>query len=251
MKHLTQDDLVLHYYGETGRSAAHHLAECSQCRAEFQELSRVLAAIRAPEAPPRSTEYGAQVWHNLRPHLPEKAAASSWWLMPRRWAAMATVAALIVAAFLAGRYAERVRPQNPTVAAKTASPEGVLLVALGDHLDRSEMLLVEIAHAESPKDLDVTVERRHADDLLAANRLYRQTAMRVGDTATVAVLDDLERVLLQLAHAPDDPAALEQLQRQIEAKGLLFKVRVVQLNVKDEVKDRLPGVNPSQSRPTI
>lgn len=251
MKHLTQDDLVLHYYGEARRSAAHHLAECSQCREEFQELSRVLAAIRAPQTPPRAAEYGAQVWHNLRPHLPEKAPASSWWLAPRRWAAMAAVAALVIAAFLAGRYAERVRPQNPTEAVKAASPEGVLLVALGDHLDRSEMLLVEIAHADSPQDLDVNLERRHADDLLAANRLYRQTAQRVGDKATVAVLDDLERVLLQLAHAPDDPASLEQLQRQINAGGLLFKVRVVQLNVKDEVKDRLPGVNPSQTRPTI
>ena len=248
MKHLTQDTLILHYYGESGRSAARHLADCPQCRQEFQELSRMLAAIRAPQAPPRAADYGAQVWRNLRPHLPEPAPANAWWRIPQRWAVVGAVAALVIAAFLAGRYAGHVTPPAPAQAS-AATPQKVLLVALGDHLDRSEMLLIEVAHAQSPQDLDVNVERRHADDLLAANRLYRQTAQRVGDTATVAVLDDLERVLLQLAHAPDDPATLEQLRRQIEAGGLLFKVRVVQLNVKDEVKDSI--TSPSPSRPTI
>jgi plasmid stabilization system protein ParE len=113
------------------------------------------------------------------------------------------------------------------------------------------MLLVEVAHADSPQDL--SGERQRALDLVAANRLYRQTAERVGDTGTVAVLDQLERVLLELAHQPESatPADLRELRRQIESGGLLFKVRVVQLNVKDEMKDQIPDVNSSQARPTI
>lgn len=251
MSHLTPDELILHYYGESGQATTQHLAACAQCRAEFAELRQVLSVIRPPQTPARAADYGASVWHNLRPHLPERAAAQPWWKMPRRWAVVGAMAALLIAAFLAGRFAGRgPAPAPAPTQASTAAPQRVLLVALGDHLDKSEMLLVEVAHASSPDDL--AAERARAGELIASNRLYRQTALRVGDTATVAVLDDLERVLLELAHQPESstPADLRELRRQIESGGLLFKVRVVQLNVKDEVKDS-SAVNPAQSRPTI
>jgi len=64
-----------------------------------------------------------------------------------------------------------------------------LVVALGDYLDRSEMLLVEVAHADRPEDLDLNAQRRYASELVATNRLYRQTAQRIGDRDTDALLD--------------------------------------------------------------
>ena len=78
----------------------------------------------------------------------------------------------------------------------------MLLVAVGDHLERSEMLLIEIANANPRRSMNVVEERETAQDLVHANRLYRQTAATSGDDRVVSLLDDLERVLLEVAHSP-------------------------------------------------
>ncbi len=42
-----------------------------------------------------------------------------------------------------------------------------------------------------------------------ANRLYRQTAASSGDDRVVSLLDDLERVLLEVAHSPEELHGVE------------------------------------------
>ena len=70
--------------------------------------------------------------------------------------------------------------------------------------------------------------RETAQDLVHANRLYRQTAVNTGDSRVVSLLDDLERVLIEMAHGPDqlDNRDLENLRERIKAEGLIFKIRV-------------------------
>jgi hypothetical protein len=74
--------------------------------------------------------------------------------------------------------------------------------------------------------------------LVASNRIYRQTALRAGETGLANVLDDLERVLLQIAHSPSSlsPAQLQEIDRRIEARGVLFKVRVISSQVREKEK---------------
>jgi hypothetical protein len=106
----------------------------------------------------------------------------------------------------------------------------VLLVAVGDHLERSQMVLVELANAGAPAAgrLDISYEQQAAEDLLESNRLYRQTAATNGDVATADLLEELERVLLEVAHSPSEVSArqLEELRKQIEERGILFKVKI-------------------------
>ena len=235
MKHISQDELILHYYGEGGSGAERHIATCSECRANFEQLSRTLSAIAFPEPPSRQEDYGAEVWSRIRHKLPERPRAISWWSVPsRRWAAAACVVLLIAGAFVAGRYTNRPPARVLETANPAPLPQKVLVVALGDYLDRSEMLLVEVAHANRPEDLDLNTERRYATELIASNRLYRQTAQHVGDAGTDALLDQLERVLVQLAHTPPGASAadIQQLRQEIESGGLLFKVRVAQVHMK-------------------
>jgi hypothetical protein len=166
------------------------------------------------------------------------------WEVSRRWAVVATVAILIAVAFVAGRYTSRPPANSPRPPFEATNnpqlPQKVLVVALGDYLDRSEMLLVEVAHANRPEDLDLNTQRRYATELVATNRLYRQTAQRVGDAGTEALLDQLERVLLQLAHTPQGAtsADIQQLRQEIESGGLLFKVRVAEVDMESEAKSR-------------
>lgn len=244
MKHISEDDLVLHYYGEGGGAIAHHLAECPECRGNFEQLSSTLSGITLPEPPPRGEAYGGEVWTRIRPKLRERETATAWWVFLRRWPAMAAVAALIAVAFIAGRYTNW--PQgNPTDGGTSSRqlPQKVLVVALGDHLDRSEMLLVELTHANGPKDLDLNTQRLYARELVTSNRLYRQTAQRVGDAETAVLLDQLERVLLEVEHTPQDATAadIEQLREQINSGALLFKVRVAQQHIKADTKSNHSG----------
>lgn len=252
MKHLSQSDLIMHYYGESDAAAANHLANCATCNAEFEQIAKLLSAVRLPEPPARDEDYGAEVWRKLRNQLPERVAVTPWWAVPRWWALAATVAVLLAAAFLAGRYTRR-EPPKPVEATNNAQlPQRVLVVAMGDYLDRSEMLLVEVAHANRPEDLDLEAQRQYATELVGTNRLYRQTAQRVGDAGTAALLDQLERVLLQLSHTRKGATAadLQELRREIESGGLIFKVRVAEVNLKSESKS---GAAPTQhhERPII
>lgn len=92
-----------------------------------------------------------------------------------------------------------------------------------------------MANASSNDLLDITAEQARAADLVRENRLYRQTAARTGDVAVAGVLEELERVLLEIAHAPSpiSPEELESLRRRLEAESILFKVRVLGRNVRE------------------
>ena len=60
-----------------------------------------------------------------------------------------------------------------------------MLVDLGEHLDRSQMMLVELVSADDRESVDISGERARAEQLVSANRLYRQTAMATGDAGIV------------------------------------------------------------------
>jgi len=152
------------------------------------------------------------------------------------------VAVLLVAAFVAGRSTVQ-PPAQPEVrraeAPSDAARERVLLAAVGSHLDRSRVVLTEIAHRNGGDTSDISPEQATAADLVAANRLYRQAALRSGDAAVAAVLEDLERVLVEIASSPS-PASHDDLARwreQIQTKGLLFKVTVMGSRVRERQLD--------------
>ena len=250
MNHLTDEQFVLYYYGEGDGSPAvrAHLDSCEACRAEYANLLRVLNVVDSAPVPERDANYGVQVWNRLQPALKwGRRPGLSWlslsWLgisfPARQWAAPALVAALIVAAFLAGRY----YPKAPA-GAQTAGQvrERILLVAVGDHLERSQTVLLELVNAQPGQSLDVASERLRAGDLVAENRLYRQTAARTGDNRVASVLADLEPVLLEIAHGPDrlTPEEVENLRQRIEGDGILFKVRVVGSTVRRREEKAAP-----------
>ena len=198
--------------------------------------------------PERNEAYGAEVWARLRPRLEANRHRAGWWrsmtpvLTWPRLAMGGAVAALLVVAFVAGRSSVQPPAQPETMLAEAPSDEArerVLLAAVGSHLDRSRVMLTEIAHRNGGGTADISPERATAADLVADNRLYRQAAVRNGDAAVAAVLEDLERVLVEIASSPS-PASHDDLARwreQIQTKGLLFKVTVMG----SRVRERRPG----------
>jgi hypothetical protein len=242
MPHLTEEDLVLHYYGELEGSAAArtaaHLHECHTCRQAFTRLQRVFAMVDAAREPAVNEGFERTVWARLQPGLERSHEGWASWFMfsPARLAWLAAVVALVGAAFFAGRVSQQHGAVPATDAGAAAAKdlrERVLLADLSEHLDRSQLMLVDLVSADNGHGFDVASERTRAEQLLSANRLYRQTAVDTGNLALAQVLDDLEQVLVDVAASPDRVSTedLTALRGRIDDKGLLLKVRVLSSEV--------------------
>jgi hypothetical protein len=266
--HITDDELTAHYYGELSEAAekraAAHLEECEACHANLARLKRVMAAIDMATMPEPPAGFEATVWQRLQPSLAADVvrngrdawSRSSIWKLGG-WGSMA--AGLLLAAFLAGRMwpgegaksANGASSANANAGAGTAGTgneagadplrERVLLVDLGDHFDRTEQALVEfVSRADGPRSL---LALNRTEDLVSANRLYRGTAEATGDLAITDVLDDLERTLIEIAGVPANAPAseLEAIRRRIDARDLLFKLRVMRMELEQRASDPRPA----------
>ena len=249
--HLTDDDLVLHYYGEMAAddeaTAATHLAACAACRGEYHALQRVLGVIDETAAAPIDLPpaFERTVWARLEPNL--RRARPGWisWLVlsPAPLALAATVVVLVAGAFFAGRALSPPPALAPGTTGVSADQirERILLVDLGEHLDRSQMILVELVSNEDTDSIDLEGERARAEQLIADSRLYRHTADETGDTAVSELLDEIERILTEVAASPEKLTThdLAEVRRRIESRDLLFKVRVVSSEVRQRQKDTI------------
>ncbi|HET9480162.1 MAG TPA: hypothetical protein VFP98_00260 [Candidatus Polarisedimenticolia bacterium] len=248
--HLTEDDLVAYHYAESDDKAgdARHLMSCAACRSEYDALAQTLSIVSDAEIPDRSGDYGAQVWMRLEPKLAGDADATaqgpaldrSSFFRPGRLAVAASLMVMLLAGFLAGRFWPRPGPEVLAVGPISAEArERILMVAIGDHLERSQRMLVGFANS-GPGDQAIAARRQEADALIEAGRIYRQSVSGI-DPALAGVLEELERVLLDVAHAPDEAGAAEwtSLQERVRSGGILFKVRVLGSHIRE--RSQAPG----------
>lgn len=253
-QHLNQEDIVAAYYGEAGMDQ--HLATCAECKAELARLAVILDRVETPAIPEPDDDYEERVWQRLRWRMradAKKGRFTTW----MKWSA---VAAVTFMAFCTGLLWRRdATPvshearQTTTTAAQPVSNapstqaqrDRVLLVVVGDHFDRSERILVELTNLTPTDDnVDIAAERDLAEELLTSNRLYRRTALDRGEESVATLLDELEPVLMQIAHAPDDMTAAElrRIQKRVESKGLVFKMRVLRNDARTATAPTQPNV---------
>lgn len=267
--HLSEDDLILHYYRETepGDSAriASHLASCVECQSARDQLVRVMTLVdsAAPVEAPLGFERTA--WARLEPRLDHHSRSGfirrslgeggwrAFFWFPQ-WALAGGVAALVVAAFVAGRFSggETTVTSPAQAVVADGEPGRVLQAEVGDHLDRTQMMLVELVNAETDHSDVLAGEQERAADLVAVNRLIRQSAEQSGDGAIVSVLEDLERVLLEIANAPANASSneLTDLQSRITTEDLLFRLRVIASEMRQRTRtDREAGDPTSRQLP--
>ena len=108
MKHLTEEELIEHYYStredEGGSQGAlvQHLAECAECADSYLALERDLAEVGQVTPPARGPSYGDQVWSALAPGLPAYEAKKRRWFEMDAWKGLSYAAAcalLVASAF--------------------------------------------------------------------------------------------------------------------------------------------------------
>lgn len=246
MRHLREEQLVALYYGDVDRpeTLIEHLRECRACRENFESLQRTLAVMKELPVPERDANYGSQVWFAISQRLnaidtPKESHRSVWFGL-RRLVAVGALAAAIVVAFFAGRYWPRAA-SHVAVADAAQVRQGVLLLAVSDHLDHAQMVLLELANADESQPIrggteatvNMQTEQARAQKLLVSNRLYEQTAQQTGDVEIENILNALEPVLLEISHSPDEISSqqFQQIQDRIRNASILFKIRVVSSDV--------------------
>src|SRR5262245_28741250 len=147
----------------------------------------MLRQIEPLEVPEPAPGFEEKTWLNVRDHLPERGGffrrgfLSKILAPQQKWAFAGVMALLLAAAFLAGRFWPR--PENPPIASQqeNVNPQRIVLVAVGDHLERSQMLLLEIMHNDETGSINFSAEQQLARDLLDDNHLYRVSAQKAGD----------------------------------------------------------------------
>lgn len=200
MHHLTDEDLVLIYYGESPRE---HVDNCAECRSRFQQLQRLLNTMDAAPAPERDAAYGARVWANIQERESKRAGRIG-------WAWVGSIAAAVLLAVML-----QPKPAAEPIAVEEVRSR-VLDAALDSHFESSRVALTELVNDDAARIDSV-------EDLLADNRLFRQSAHAAGEAESEKLLEDLEEVLVEAAHAPSGSPELRQ---RIEKKGVLFALRV-------------------------
>jgi hypothetical protein len=255
--HLSEETLILHYYNEAESAASvdAHLSACVTCRDEFQRLRQVLTLVDLEEVPEPRPGFERDVWARLAPALEQprpavfEALRAGWpgrlFQAGPRWAYAGGIAVLVVAAFMAGRISRETpaRTDTATVAADGDLSERILVVAVVDHLDRTEMMLVELLNSDPSGNSPSPGGAAKARELVAENRLYRASATQAGDESVTTMLDDLERVLIEIANTPETagPEAFEALRQRIASQGLLFRVRVVHSEMRERERRTVAG----------
>ena len=247
MSHCTDDDLVLHYYGdpEAPEHVEPHLSICGDCRERAEDLAVTLQMAVFPPTPEPGEHYGTELWNRLVPQLGLRQPRSLFHMARPQALSLAAALLLLVVGFIAGRTVSGPAPAATLTAIDADQSRRVLLMSVADHLERSDRVLTNVLNASI--DGDLSSEQRWAADLIADNRFYRQDAIDSGEPSVAEVLDELERALLDIIHSPADatPAMLEAIHERLDSAALLFKVRVLGSELRH--RQQVP-VSPSSTR---
>ncbi len=241
MTHLSEEDLILLYYAEPDAPEAgrQHLAECGACRAAAESLTQTLAYCNELAVPERDVDFGRDAWLRLVPELDRSPEPARNWRGIRAWAMAAGVAVLLMAVFLAGRFSRKA--EAPVMAGLSdQARQRILAIAVADHLDRVHTLMTEISHANGTDPVILATNKARAEDLVQEERLMRQSLAEQGEAATGAFLEEVEPFLVEAAHASEKAGAhaVNELRDRMESDSLLFKVRIVETNLRETLNKK-------------
>ena len=210
--HLSDEEMVLEYYGE---SRATHLEDCAECRERLRQLQVSLNLMNSYTAPEPDPKLEARVWAKVSKEIGVKRRSNWKWFA---WPVI--VMASLLVAFFVGRVTKA--PDGVTAIAYLPQQQ-ILRAAAAEHFERSQMVLMETSNGAA------RLTRARAEELISNNRLLRRSAEQAGQVGTAELLEELERVLLEIAHSPETMSQEEAtaLQARIREQGLLFRVRLL------------------------
>ncbi len=234
---------------EESQRLSDHLERCIQCRAACDAVRDTLQILPATDTDPASTlprafwlEVLQEVEHRITPHpasVPPSGRLEAW-LRARHAPGRRLVlgfASLVLVAVSAlitwqvlrhdapSQLAETQAERQDTVQTAGASPD----LRLQQYLQKSRILLTGVTHLPVRDDIpvDFSIERRASRELVSESRFLKQ---RFYDDRSVRLIDDMQKVLIELANADEHvPSTNLALVREgIERENLLFRLRIAE-----------------------
>ena len=250
---------------EHQRSVERHLAECPDCRAQYNLIKKAHETMDLREKYDPGEEFWNGYWDRLQARMAaeertDRSSVAVPSARPRsvfgfpRWVPLtAAAAALVAAGIFIGR--TLVRPQF-----QAAKPEpGVftsILTAAADsnlsgrtslYLERSKRILMAVVNfAADPKDihgLNLPAQRSASKELVREAAALKTELRGSKKRQLERLVGDLERIFLQIANLQggDDLEALGVIQAGAETSDIFFKIDLAELNAARQASGPQPG----------
>jgi hypothetical protein len=256
--HVTDEELLLDYYDESSpddrAKRRAHVEMCEACRTLDREMRAVLAMVDAAPSIDAPPGFGREMWARIEPEIVARTTTrrSRWWpaLSERRWptrvewAVAGGLAAIVVASFTLGRVWDHAPHQQkpPTSIDASALSERMLRTEVEDHFERSQRVLADLVNADDSPTGSFSSDRDRAADLVAAGRLYRRSAEAMGDIEMRDLLEDVERVLVDVANGPADGSSkdLTGVRTRISEQDLVPRLRLAMSEIRERERRSRP-----------
>lgn len=252
--HVTDEDLLLDFYGEGSpemRAVMRaHLAVCDRCRALEREIRAVLALVNTEPVPEAPEGFEREVWARLEPQIARNVGAGfsrpfqgGWSYERPRWAFAVGTVALAIGAFSLGRVWDPApAPSTDSVAEVTDISDRLLRSEVEEYLERSQRVLVELVNTDDDAPVMLASDRERAANLVADGRLYRRSIGENGDADTRDLLEDVERVLVEIANGPEAETSnhLSGVRARISNQDLIFRLRLMTAEMRERERRARP-----------
>ncbi|MCX6570113.1 MAG: hypothetical protein NT006_01580 [Candidatus Aminicenantes bacterium] len=260
---LNRDDWAAFLSGdlEEGRrtTMAEHFEKCPKCRAEADEMRRVLAKTDAVKAEIREAVASVD-WEKFPAVIADRAVAASrkpegvlpaarpWvWLFPLRMKpALAGLAAGLVVGAVAMYFALKAPGPRPGLGTGYyASGEFLDRAELAmarrntlDYLEKSQYVLLDVFEsAGEGAGVPAAFSSEQARDLLSKKKYLNAQLEKFQMAKAKAICDQIEMLFLELAQISDKlPAAeLGRIRGFVEERQLLLKINLVKKELQSEI----------------
>jgi len=198
-----------------------HLHGCADCSARLEEIRKIGGLLQGAAVPIPAPDWDRS-WRKIAATVAPPRRQFSWFGMPR-WVPLAVG---FLAFFILGVAAARLYffPARPETAAPIDAP---FLYSTRDYFAALQPVLSEFSNAPG-RSGSGTIDRERVRLLLGNLRLLRLRADKNRDSSLLRLLDDIELVLLEIAHLDrSDPEKERRLGILIQEKGLPMKMKVL------------------------
>ncbi len=247
-----QEMIAAHWFGDLTPKEDHtlmvHVESCDACREALELGANTLSTIGKPVTPELPEHFWDGYWLRLTQKMDRnKTSERRAWsvelpeFLRAQWSPILRLSAA-AAVFVAGILISRVwwMPQQATQVAELPQPSPNYKVVpvdarTDDLLSRSKVLLIGLNSLDTEsvkeKEFSFAPQRKASKELLAETAELRKSAGTNADQQFVELMNQLEIVLLQIAHleAEHDINAVELVQTSIDREGLLLKINIEEM----------------------
>ena len=120
--------------------------------------------------------------------------------------------------------------------------ERLLRSELDEYLERSQRVLVSLVNADDSAPVMLASDRERAADLVADGRLYRRSIGETGDADTRDLLEDVERVRVEIANGREAETSnvLSGVRARISNQDLIFRLRATTAEMRERERRERP-----------